>query len=57
MGRFALEELFKEGALIKKKKRNAENKGAVVEYGCSQKEVAGFLGIQCSIVSRAVNSG
>lgn len=57
IGRPALREVFKEGIPIAKEKRNAGIKTAVVEYGYSQKEVAGFLGIHYSIASRAVNSG
>lgn len=57
IGRPDLEGLFKKELLTGRNRRNAGIKKAVVEYGYSQKEVADFLDLHYSTVSRIVNTG
>jgi len=54
MGRPALLRLFNEGAFTDKKKRAVAIRRAIINHGYSLKEVADFLGIHYSTISRAV---
>ena len=55
IGRPALGNLFKEEGFRDKEERDKKIKEAVEKYGYSQKEVADYLEIHYSTVSRAVN--
>ncbi|MBI4708335.1 MAG: transposase [Candidatus Omnitrophica bacterium] len=51
-GRPELDKLFKEGTIKDKRKRNKRAKEAVERYGYTQKDVADFIGVHYSVVSR-----
>jgi REP element-mobilizing transposase RayT len=55
INRPALKEIFKKGMLLNKKDRNKRIKEAVNRYGYSQKEVADYLGLYYTTISRIVN--
>ena len=55
VNRPGLKELFKEIQLREKQKRAEKIVQAVNEYGYSQKEVADYLGIHYSTISRLAN--
>jgi DNA invertase Pin-like site-specific DNA recombinase len=54
VGRPALLRLFNEGAFTDKKTRAVAIRRAIINHGYSLKEVADFLGIHYSTISRAI---
>jgi hypothetical protein len=54
--RLKLDMLFDEGIIKDKTKRNKTAKEAIERYGYTQKEVADFIGIHYSVVSRLLKS-
>jgi putative transposase len=56
INRPTLFEIFKGKILSEKKRRNIKAREAVEKYGYSQKDVADFLGVHYSTVSRLVNA-
>lgn len=55
INRPALKEIFKKEMLLNKKERNRKIKEAVNRYSYSQKEVADYLGLYYTTISRIVN--
>ena len=55
INRPALKEILKKGILLNKKDRNKQIKEAINRYGYSQKEVADYLGLYYTTISRIVN--
>jgi REP element-mobilizing transposase RayT len=55
INRPALKEIFKKEVLLNKKGRNKQIKEAVNRYSYSQKEVADYLGLYYTTISRIVN--
>lgn len=55
INRPTLKEIFKKEKLLNKKDRNKQIKEAVNEYGYNQKEVADYLGLYYTTISRIVN--
>jgi len=56
IGRPGLDELFTSRVLQDKQKRNRTMRAAVMNHGYSQKEIADYLGMHYSTISRLVNS-
>jgi len=57
VGRKSLNDLFSGAACKSLKRRNGRIRKAVLEHGYSQKEVADYLGLHYSVISRVVKEG